>query len=344
MACERSEVESFFSVGTVMMLHSQPGRRDSPRFRSTLRGWRVQQHLILDRPRDAHGSYILLQERSECVLRFLREGQACACVSEVLTWDAHKNSPYLRVRWPREVTCITFRKCERVPLRLPCTVARQDGTQTREELRDLSIAGCSVFSRHICAEGAILRCSFDLPDGVSITDLEGTARNVRETNGGFLLGIELKEGQELQKNDIAFFVSSTLARRRVSADTGDGLPAILLLDEESTVFDNLRGPLKSLGLELVWAANLVDGMHRLRMVSPKAVLVRQEFSPLSGVEVCRTIRSVKGLESLPLWIYGAAPREFTQQCRDAGANGYFPPARDLSGAISMTLAPLLGPG
>ncbi|MBI2435181.1 MAG: flagellar brake protein, partial [Candidatus Hydrogenedentes bacterium] len=128
------------------MVHTQPHRRDSPRFRSTLRGWRLQQHLILDRPRDNNGAYAVLEERSPCVIRYLRDGKACAFESQILSWEKHRSSPYLRIRWPHDLTFSTFRKHERVPLKLACTVVRQDGLKTTEELWDLSAAGCRLFS------------------------------------------------------------------------------------------------------------------------------------------------------------------------------------------------------
>ena len=344
MAHKRREVEEFLEVGAVILLHSQPSRRDSPRFRATLRGWRKPQHLILDRPRAANNSYAVLDMGAPCVLRFLREGYACACESQILGWDSHRNSPYLRVRWPKELSLSQFRQFERVAVKLPCMVKRQDGLETREELRDLSVGGCSVYSARICAEGAVLSLDIELPDGVKIQDLKGLVRNVRESKDGFLLGIQFLEGQDIAQNDLMFFVTSTLSRRRTEYEAENKSKTILLIDESVALFDALREPLKHLGLETVWAGNLVDALYRLRMLGPEGVLIRQEGAFLSGLELCRLIRSVSGLEKMPLWVYGSGDAKATEACAEAGATGCFPTSSHLVEDIAFTLAERVATG
>jgi c-di-GMP-binding flagellar brake protein YcgR len=338
MGSQSLELEQFFSVGAVTMLHTQPNRRDSSRFRTVLRGWKIHQHLILDRPRDANNAFAILEEGGSCVLRFLRDGQACACESQILAWDTHKNNPYVRLRWPKEISYTSFRQSERVPLKLACRVHWPDNAKTEEELRDLSAGGCSLFSTRTCSEGGQINVGVELPDGVHIKGVDGIVRNVRDVKGGFLLGIQFLGGQDIAKNDLTFFVTSTLARRREDCDNESRGATILLIDECTELFESLLDPLRRMGIELVWAGNLVDGLHRLRMLTPQGVLLNQANSALPGTEICRVVRRASGLEKIPLWVYGKAELDMGRRCKEAGATGFFPEGPTLVDDIIFGLA------
>ncbi len=331
MAIEDKDIEVLLAVGVTAVFDMDPNRKDGPRAKTIIRGWRKPTHIMVDRPKSQTGGYAPLQEGQKCVMRYLHEGQACAFDSMVLDWDSRRYNPYLRIAWPKSVNHVPFRKHERIKLQLPCEVLWPDGAATTESIRDMSSGGCGVFANKTIENGGVLRMSFQLPDGSNIQQMRAIVRNSRDTGSGFLLGLEFINGQEQAENDIAFFVTTTLDRRRTDAGVTGPAQRVLVMDDNADTCSRFKRNFDNRGIEVIVAANAVDGMYRLRMSPPTAIIVSQTLPDLAGTEVCRAIKMHDDFKVLPVFVYGGDAGELGKQVKEAGGEAYFPP--------SLTLAP-----
>jgi c-di-GMP-binding flagellar brake protein YcgR len=206
------DVERYLNVGTPAILHTEPHRKDGPRYRTVIRGWQKGSYVMLDMPADDE---IALVRGQPCVVRFVADGDACGFDARAQNWGSRIH-PYFRVNWPRHIEVVSVRKHERIEAMLPCTIVLDDESSQEGEIRDLSGGGCGVFLSQPQPVGARLRACFRLPDGTNIENLACAVRNVRPDPAGAFHGCEFEEDQTGARNDLDFFVSTTLERLRVT--------------------------------------------------------------------------------------------------------------------------------
>lgn len=328
MAVEAKEIERFLGVGTILVFHTEPNRRDGPRHKTVLRGWRKPSHLLVDRPKIDSGLFVALQEGQQCVIRFVHDGLACAFDSVVIDWDTRRSNPYLRITWPQEIQYVQFRKFERVKFTFPCTVQTEDGAVFNGEIRDISAGGCGLvcpsFDRD---EAKNVYLSFTMPDGVTVEGVKAEVRSQRKGADGMFLGVEYLPRQERALNDIMFFVTSRLDRSKGSDQPA---PRVLVIDSDGDFAARLRRCFERRNTDVICATGTLDGLCALRNTPPKALLVSAAMTDLPAVELCRLIRATKSLEDLQVYVYGGDPGQLEQLVRGVGANGYFPPKSTLA--------------
>lgn len=343
MAFEEKNVEAYLAVGVTAVFDLDPNRKDGPRCKTVVRGWRKPGHIMVDRPKSASGlGFAALQEGQPCVVRYLHEGQACAFDSMILEWDTRHYNPCLRIAWPKRIEHVAFRKYERIKLQISCIIEWPNGVKSEGGLRDLSMGGCGVVCDCPPPHEGTVALSFVLPDGTSITGLRTTVRSERELGpNAWFMGCEYQPGQESDENNLAFFVTSTLERCRSGTDCESRSQRVLIVDSNPDMSQRIRRNLETRGFEVVLADNTVDAMYRLRMTPPAAVLLSQTLSDLAGLEVCRVIKTHKDMNTLPVYVYGGEPNNLEVLVREAGGTGYFPPALTLAPEIARTLALVL---
>lgn len=338
MPREQKIVERFLEVGCVAVLHTEPHRKDGPRFRTVLRGWRKPQHLMMDRPKTNKGTMVSLLEGQNCVIRFLYEGRACAFDSQVLDWDTRRHNAYLRVRWPAAIDYVAFRKYERVRLNVPGFVVLNNGQPVPGEVSDVSLGGCGMLLNQAVPAGACVKLSFTLPDGTNVENVDVIVRNSRETPGSdlSLLGLQFLPGQQVVENDVAFFVTSSLERFRL--EQGDEMPPrILVVDDNEDQAAVLKENFEAQGYSVVLANNVVDALHRMRMSTPLAVLIQQGLEDLPGVDLCRIVKRNRTFSNTPVFVYAGSP-ELGEQVTAAGGNGHFPPSEAMCAEIAFEVS------
>ena len=329
MAQDAKEIEQYLSVGAAVLFHTDPNRKDSPRFKTFFRGWRKGSHLMLDRPKAPNGAFVALQEGQPCGIRFLREGEACAFDAQVIDWDTRRFNPYVRISWPREVDHVCFRKFERVKISVPCIV-RLEGNQHRGDIRDMSIGGCAIVTRDEFEREAVLSLDFELPDGTKMSGVEAVVRGVRECPEGHFLGCQFVEDQPAVESDLAFFVTMVLGREQNDAAQTGGR-RILVADDNPKMSSRMKRSFEREGFEVVLAGNLVDAMYRLRMAQPRVVAVSEAFADLPGVALCRVLKNNRDFHDMPVYVFGGSDGALPSQAEEAGATGYY--------AASVSLAP-----
>lgn len=337
MPAEQKEIERFLEVGAVMMLHTEPTRKDGPRFKTVLRGWRKPSHLLFDRPKTETGLFVALQEGMSLVVRFLHEGRACAFDAVIIDWDTRRNSPYLRVTWPAEVQYIMFRKHERVKLQAPCTVSIDNVGKFNGEIRDISIGGCGVVCPEAPGENpGKVRLSFPLPDGVVVEAVSALVRNYRHGADGVFLGLEFESNQERTMNDILFFVTSRLERAGAGERSGTRI-LVMVIDDNAEFAARLRRCFERRNIDVFIASGTVEGLSYLRGTGPRALLISAAMSDLPAIDTCRLLRRTKGFENLSVYLYGGDAGRLESLVHEIGVNRYFPPKPSLAPDIAFTV-------
>lgn len=320
MANDDTNVERYLLVGTSVVFHSDPFHKSGPRYSTVIRGWRNPAYVLLDRPKTVTG-FAAMRENQPCVIRFVNEGRACAFDAIVLDWDTRQYHSYCRVSWPRYVTTVAFRKFERIRVEIPCKI--ESGNNTMEgELQDLSIGGSRIAVSEPLEVGLPVLVSFTLPDGREVERLKGVVRNAqRGVNERWFHGCEFLRGQLSVESDIAFFITASLGRAEERAEEK---PAILIIDNNAADTMLLRRLFEARGYEIILATSTVDGISRLRISPPSAVLVSSEQKDLSGLQIVRLLRATRGLEQMPLYLYGGKDPALQSQGQAAGATAYLP--------------------
>ena len=318
MATEEADLEPFVSVGCPVVFHSDPFSKEAPRYLTIIRGWRKPSYLLIDRPKIT-GRYAAIRGNQPCVVRFVREGKACAFDSLVLDWDTRQHNAYCRIEWPRSVKVVAFRKFERVKVQLPCRLKVGAATYAAE-IHDLSIGGCRLQTTKPIEAGAKAKLHFTLPDGSLIDPVECVIRNAQDVRGETYLGCEFPEGQVCVESHIAFFITTTLERAGVHTSRGN---EILVIDEDPVHVAELRRIFQDRGYTALVSAGMMDGLVRLRAAPPDAVLMSQSQKELSGLLAARLISMTPGLESLPIFLHDAREDSLADQARQMGVKGCF---------------------
>jgi CheY-like chemotaxis protein/c-di-GMP-binding flagellar brake protein YcgR len=339
MAVEKSDIEAYMAVGTTLMFHVAPVKKSGPRYKTVIRGWRRGSYIMCDRPKLPNNTYVALQEGLSCVFRYLHEGRACAFDSQIIDWDTRRFNPYMRIVWPKAIEHVSFRRFERVKLHAHCMIAQGD-TLTEEEIRDISIGGCGIYSRIEFPKNSVAFLDFQLPDGSHAQRVKAIVRNVRELGKGYLLGCQFAPEQEVVERDIAFFITTALAR-----DRGEEMMrhsrAVLLIEDDRETRAALRHQFAKQKLEVSQAHNAIDGFYRLRTGRPPVVVVSHSLSDLSGVQLCRTIRKNKEYAHTAVFVFGGDDEKIQEMAHAAGAVAWFPKDEQLPAQMTAAIVNLM---
>jgi len=321
---ENKDAEPYLGVGCPMVFQIGPAANsDAPRATTVVRGWRKPSYILLDRPRMGE-RFAAIREQQPCAVRFVHEGKACAFESMILDWDTRQHNSYCRIGWPASIDVVTFRKFERVKTSVPCTI-EVESECIEAVVVDLSLGGCGVrASEHPqLTVGKTVCLSFILPDGSFLERVETIIKNVRTVHEKLLLGCEFVEGQVGVDNDIAFYIKTRLERHDVSDDLKQ---RILVICEHQQPASMLRRLFEQRGFEVALAGATVDGLARLRLFSPLAVVVYEHQADLQGALTTQMIHKTRGLEGLDVFLFGGNDDGFEQRAHQAGAVAAFPAA------------------
>ena len=319
-----AEAERYFEVGRAVVIHLKNIQAAEGRVRTYIRGWQRGAYLLLDIPSPAQ-SGAALRSGAECSLRFLADGNACGCESEILALGSGANFSYVRVAWPNEVSCVRVRKHERISLHATCTIRREDGEEYEGEIVDISAGGCKILVSAPMLKHDQIRLDFELPDGAVIANLEVDVCASGRTAEGNWIGCEYHDPEESVLYDIEFFVATTLARMRADHHSGNH---VLILDPDPKQVNELRLSLTDAGFEVTLAPGAVDGFFWLRLSRPAVLLAGANQGALSGADVCRIVRSTRQFKNLPIIVYGG-DAQTGKNARDMGADMYFASAREV---------------
>lgn len=296
---DEKDLEPYLNVGCPLVLHPEPFEASAPRYTTCVRGWSKSSYLLIDRPR-INNRFAAIRENQPCIVRFLYNGLACAFDTMVLDWDTRQYHSYCRIGWPTKFQTVSFRKFERVRAQISCSFlyGRNKYTGTIE---DISIGGCRIRTSCQTETNSRIELDLSLPDGCVLEQIQADVKNVRSVGGEFLLGCRFEEDQPEVESDIAFYVTTVLERGEVRTTER---PRILVIDDNRTVSMVLRNLFEQKGIEVLPASATLDGLSMLRLSPPDALLISQRMTDLPGIDSARLIRATRGLENLPVFLYG----------------------------------------
>ena len=334
MSDGKSELEFFLRAGAVVVLHLDPSSPGGPRYRTAVRGWDKASHIVLDRPKFLN-RFMALTDHQPCLVRFVCEGTACAFESIMLDRDDLASETHCAIAWPGDVRMVPFRKYYRISIVVPCKFTVGEQTHTGE-IRNLSMGGCALCAPEPLTLGTVILLGFTLPDGLLLEDVHAIVRDVRKVGRETFTGCEFSDRQEDVQNDIAFSVSLALDQQR--GDKKDDKPPVLVIDSNEDRTAALREGLKELGWDVFTASGTIDGLQRLRMVPPVALVVNQDQHDLTGLDLVRLVKLTRGFELLPVFLYGGAGEDIRERAMQIGVREYFPLPFDPAGICRSVAA------
>ena len=319
MAMTTAEIEQHLSVGLPTTVQFLSGNFGPNNHKSFIRGWQPGRYVMLDRPVvDEH--HLSPPHGELCSLCFLSEGVVCGFKGAVLDLGAHAAAAELHVAWPSELTMVRVRKYERAVTAIRCSVCVGDAPERQVvELHDVSMGGCALLFPNEIPVGATIRVWCVLPDGFSLDGVAVTVRRRWAANDGFLHGCRFEYPEPSLQDNIQLLVADTLERIRAPDNP---IFRVLIVDPREVVTDAIGAEVAKKGYRTIAAHDIIDGFYRLRANLPRVLLLAQEQAPLSGIEICRLVKSVHGFRTLPVIIYGRKADLF-DLAKSAGAVGYF---------------------
>lgn len=333
MSSEQKDLVPFLQVGEAAVLHLNPWQDAGARHRTILRGWYPESHLIFDRPvQDGH--CVSLQKGEGCVIRYVTQGRALGFNSVILEYDLRQEKPTCMVLWPKAFEMFSFRRYERIVLTAPCQVKvgedMFDGV-----VNDISERGCRIKVHASLSVAATVELSFELPGCLPIEGIRASVRSRYYAPSGAVLGCEFEAEQEHLQSDIAFFVASSIER---GGSDRKELRRVFIVDSNPLSSAGLRDLFNDNGWEAFVASSSVEGLLRLRMLPPTALLINESHDDMVGIEVLRLLHASRGLEHLRLFVYGGKSDELRTNAAEAGLSGYFIAGTPLFDICSSVIA------
>lgn len=333
---KEDEVEKLLQVGLMVVLCTDPDLHTERRYRSFIRGWHRPFQLVVDRPKSRNRP-APLREDQPCVIRFANEGRACAFGTHIIDWENRLDAAYCRIAWPQAIEVASFRKHQRIPVALGCTIELSDGSKVKGQICDLSQGGCRMRADSEIPEGIMVKVSFTLPDGSLLDDVATIVRNARMVDGEMQLGCQFDEGQEDVEDHITFCIATLLDHERAATQRGF-MRHILIIDDNPETSKTLRLSFEAQGWSAYSAASALDGLLRLRLLPPAALLVSQQQNDLPGYDLARTVKFSRGFELLPVFIYGPTQNGARQKAIEVGAREYFSLPLNMSSVCDSVIA------
>jgi len=335
-----SDVAAFLQVGLVTLFHPEVNRKSSRRYKSVVRGWRDGSYILMDRPKIESGSYLMMRDGQECLVRYTLEGKACGFVGHVLDFEMSRSNASMRVRWPDRVQYTYFRRGERVKCDIPCEVRTSDGAALDSRIVDLSQGGCAIRLNRELPVNTELHLNATLPDGTEVRALPAGVCNSRKDRGDYVSGLKFLDGNVSASNDVAFFVSTRLA-----IDRGQPAPQnyALIIDNDESITSAITKTLARKGAHCTIGTTVVDSFYRFRAMRPKAIAINFEFEELPAGEVVRLLRADGVNRQTPLVVYGGDGENLEQRAEAAGATKFVPPCKTLGPDVGFLLAKLMNP-
>lgn len=98
---------------------------------------------------------------------------------------------------------------------------------------------------------------------------------------------------------------------------------VLIVDDESDILDLLEYNLEKEGYEVIKALDGEEALRKARVEKPEIILLDIMMPKLDGIEACRKIREMKGLENTYIVFLTARAEEYSELAGfEAGADDY----------------------
>ncbi len=102
-----------------------------------------------------------------------------------------------------------------------------------------------------------------------------------------------------------------------------GAPKILIVDDEVDILDLLEYNLEKEGYKVIRAMDGEEAIEQVKKTKPELILLDIMMPHLDGIETCRRIRSLPGMDSVYIVFLTARSEEYSELAGfDAGADDY----------------------
>ena len=113
-------------------------------------------------------------------------------------------------------------------------------------------------------------------------------------------------------------------RARVERGTLSLADTILVVDDEPRIRELTQMILEDKGYRVITAENGVEALLKAERETPDLVLLDVVLPGISGVEVCRILKSQAKTRSIPLVMFTVLGRDVDQRlAEESGCDGYF---------------------
>lgn len=102
-----------------------------------------------------------------------------------------------------------------------------------------------------------------------------------------------------------------------------GAPKILIVDDEVDILDLLEYNLEKEGYKVIRAMDGEEAIEKVKKTKPELILLDIMMPQLDGIETCRRIRNLPGMDSVYIVFLTARSEEYSELAGfDAGADDY----------------------
>jgi CheY-like chemotaxis protein len=103
----------------------------------------------------------------------------------------------------------------------------------------------------------------------------------------------------------------------------EGGARLLIISKEVDESVILKQLFEQQGVETLVVSGTLEGLARLKMTAPSAVVVNQQQQELPGVLIARLIRTSPGYENMPIFLLSADDASMSEQASRAGVTQAF---------------------
>lgn len=306
-------LEEHLEVGLDVYLDLQPGVQNSPRYPGRIRGWESNKYILL--ALNPGSGAPIVRRGKQCVVRFMHEGEVWGFTALFGEPTTHTDLTLIHLYWPQQVARLQVRKHERVAIEIPCTVHLDDDNTADATIGDISGGGCSIITSSDLEVGKGVHLSFRMPGGGQVTRRPVLIRNRRiERAAKFSYGCQFQEEKE-EDRSISLFVA-----RKKAMDRGESAPhpQVLVLSRDDADVLIAQNALAGSPYEAVAAMGVLDLGFRLHTCKAVGILISFEQKELSAIEVIPLIQESRGMEEIPLFLYGGG-EGLRSQAKSLGA-------------------------
>ncbi|MDO8603711.1 MAG: response regulator [Candidatus Omnitrophota bacterium] len=108
---------------------------------------------------------------------------------------------------------------------------------------------------------------------------------------------------------------------------------ILVIEDERDISEPVRMRLEYEGYKVTTAYDGLDGLDKAKKIKPDLVLLDLFMPIMDGYEVCRKLKELEGLKSVPI-IFFSAVHEHIKEAKDAGGVDFITKPFDLAELIN----------
>ncbi len=297
---DTDSIESYFSVGALVVVEYSLPLMRRQYARCILRGWQNNAYILLDpcEPEQIRP----LHRKDPCAIRFIESGSVCGFTTTILDPSDALDREF-KVAWPKQFQVKRLRMYERVKASIPCSVRVAGEAFEGCTIHDISVGGCGVTLPRKLELGAEAQIEFDLMNWMPLC-LKASARKATPAGGAFDTGFAFLDADVSAQEAIRFFVCTRLEHART---TDDHSLRVVVYETDPGNSRRILEHLAENGIEVAAAACLVDAFHLLRLTPPHAFVIGNVAPGLAAEDVARIVLATHGCESMLIFIVGEQP-------------------------------------